>query len=87
MGDGARDAEQLVGGDVGGAGVEQAAEDAGEGQHVADLVGVVRAARGDDCGVLGGLGGDDLWVGVRQDEDDRVGGRIPDPFCLEDPRQ
>ena len=33
--------------------VEQAAEDAGEGQHVVDLVGQVAAPAGDDGGVLG----------------------------------
>ncbi len=54
-----------------GAGVEQPAEDAGEGQHVVDLVGVVGAAAGDHGGVLLGLGGVDLGVGVGQREDDR----------------
>ena len=61
-------------GDRGGPHVERAAEDAGEGEHVVDLVGVVAAPGGDDRGVPVG----DLGVRPRgrvgQREDDRVVG-------------
>ncbi len=52
--------------------VQGAAENAGEAEHVVDLVGVVRAARGHDPHVRGGLLGDDLGVGVGHREHHRV---------------
>ena len=58
-------------GDPGGAGVQRAAEDAGEGQHVVDLVGEVAAAGGDHRGVPGGDVGVHLGRRVGQREDDR----------------
>ena len=73
-------------GHLGGAGVEEAAEDAGEGQHVVDLVGVVGAARGHHGGVLVGLGRVDLRVGVGEGEDDRLGRHGRDPLGVEDAR-
>ena len=79
-------AQQHVDGDVVGPGVEQAAEDAGEGEHVVDLVRVVGAAAGHDRGVLLGLGGVDLGVGVGQREDDRLLGHVGDPLGLQDAR-
>jgi hypothetical protein len=57
-----------------GAHIEGAAEDVGEAQHVVDLVGIVRPARGHD-GVLADLQhlfGGDLRVRVGHGEDDRV---------------
>src|SRR5215207_8833104 len=47
-------------GDAGRAGVDGAAEDAGEGEHVVDLVGQVAAAGGHHGGVLRGRVGVDL---------------------------
>ena len=58
-----------------GAHVESAAEDVGESQHVVDLVGIVRAPRGDDCVAAGGAHvlRCDLGVGIGHGEDDRLG--------------
>ena len=66
-------AQQHVDGDLVGAGVEQAAEDAGEGEHVVDLVRLVAAPGRDDGGVPGGLARVDLGVGIGEGEDDGVG--------------
>ena len=52
-------------------GIEQAAEDAGEDQHVVDLVGEVGAAGSHHGSVLGRRGGVDLGLGVGHGEDDR----------------
>ena len=52
-------------------GVQQAAEDPGERQHVVDLVRVVRAAGGHHGGVLAGHRRVDLGDRVGQREDDR----------------
>ena len=65
--------------DVGSADVKGAAENAGEGQHVINLVREVRAARSDDgCAAGLGLVGHDLgrWVGAS--EEDRILGHGPD---------
>ena len=72
-GDGLGGGHLHVLGDRGGAGVEGAAEDAGEGQHVVDLVREVAAAGGDDRGEALGDLGPDLGVGVGHGEHDRVG--------------
>ena len=61
-----------------GPGVEGAAEDAGEGEHVVDLVGVVAATGGDDGGDVGDELGPDLGIGVGHGEDDRVLGHRRD---------
>src|SRR5690606_6821223 len=63
------DAQYLVG-DLRRAGVEQAPEEAREGEDVVDLVGVVAAAGGDDGGGLPGLERVDLGHRVGQGEDD-----------------
>ena len=61
-------------GDRGGVDVDRAAEDAGEREHVVDLVGEVGAAGRDHARVAVGDLGVDLGVRVGQAEDDRVGG-------------
>ena len=72
VGDGRGRGDHHLVGDLVGAGVEQPAEEAGEREHVVDLVGVVRAAGRDDRRVLAGRDRVDLGVGVGQREDDRV---------------
>jgi hypothetical protein len=52
--------------------VEQPTEEAGEGQHVVDLVRVVAAAGGHDGGVLAGRVRADLGLGVGQRESSAV---------------
>ena len=52
--------------------VERAAEEAGEAEHVVDLVRVVGAAGGDDPHVRGGLLGHHLGLGVGHREHHRV---------------
>ena len=59
--------------------VERAAEDAGEGEDVVDLVGVVRAAGGHDRDVVADLLGLDLGDRVGHREDDRVRGHACAP--------
>src|SRR6478672_559068 len=83
-GDGVGGLDEHLGGDVGGAGVEQAAEDAGEREHVVDLVRVVAATRVDDGRALGRLVDVDLGVGVGQGEDDAPVGHLVDPLRVED---
>ena len=57
--------------DVAGPGIEGAPEDAGEGQHVVDLVGIVAAAGGHHRRTAGlGVVGEDLRRGVGAGEDD-----------------
>ena len=73
VGDRGRRGEQHLVGDVARLRVEQPAEDAGEREHVVDLVRVVRPAGGDDRGVLLRHARVDLGVGVGQREHDRVG--------------
>ncbi len=59
--------------DVAGPGVQGAPEDAGEGQHVVDLVGIVAAAGGHHRRTAGlGVVGEDLRRGVGAGEDDGV---------------
>ena len=59
-------------GDARGAHLEGSAKDAGEGEHIVDLVGVVGAAGGHHRGVLGSDGRVDLRVGIGHREDHRV---------------
>ena len=73
LGDGPGRGQLHALGDRGGGHVEGAAEDAGEGEHVVDLVRVVAAAGGDDRGEPVGLLGADLGIGVGHGEHDRVG--------------
>ena len=70
--DGARRRELHLLVDRARADVERAAEDAGEGEDVVDLVGVVRAAGGHDRDVVADLLGLDLGDRVGHREDDRV---------------
>ena len=59
--------------DVAGADVKGAAEHAGEGQDVVDLVGIVATAGGDDPGAARlGVIGEDLGGGVSAGEDDGI---------------
>ncbi len=69
-----------------GVGVEQSPEDTGEGEHVVDLVRLVRAAGRDDRRVPAGLRGVNLRVGVGQCEDDRVARHGRDVGADEDAR-
>ncbi len=64
--------------------VEQAAEDAGEGQHVVDLVRVVGPAGGHHRGVLPGVVGRHLGLGVGQREDHCLVGHGGDVVAVED---
>ena len=78
-GDGAGRRQLHVLGDGGGPGVERAPEDAGEAQHVVDLVREVAAPGGHDRhDVAGGLLGPDLRIGVGQGEHDGVLGHGQD---------
>jgi hypothetical protein len=65
--------------------VERATEDVGEAQDVVDLVGIVRAARGDHAVRAHGLGrvGIDFGIGVGHREDDRLRRHLLDPVGLE----
>ena len=65
--------------DPGRAHVERAAEDEREAEHVVDLVGIVRAAGGDDrVGARRlGLGRGDLGIGIGHGEDDRAAAPCP----------
>ena len=76
LGDGFRGGHLHVLGDAGGTGVEGAPEDAGEGQHVVDLVGVVAAAGGHDRHQALGQLRADLRVGVGHGEHDGIGGHL-----------
>ena len=59
--------------DVAGPGVQRPPEDAGEGQHIVDLVGVVAAAGGDHCRAAGlGLVGEDLRGGIGAGKNDGI---------------
>ena len=69
-----------------GAGVEGAAEDAGEGEHVVDLVRVVGATGGHDPHVGGGVLGHHLGGRVGHREDDRVVVHLRQRLRLDDAR-
>src|SRR5215472_10562552 len=58
--------------DLPGSHIQGAAEDAGERQQVVDLVGVVRAPRGQYAAVALGVDGVDLRLGVGHGENDAV---------------
>ena len=58
--------------------VESTAEDTGEGEHVVDLVGVVRAPRGHDPHVVADVLGLHLRGGIGHGEDDRSRGHRAD---------
>ena len=72
-------------GDAGRAGVEGAAEDAGEGEHVVDLVRVVGAAGGHDPHVGRGVLGHHLGGRVGHREDDRVVVHLAQRLGLDEP--
>src|SRR6266508_939415 len=56
--------------------VERPAEDAGEGQHVDDLIRIVGTPRGHHAHIRRGLFGHDLRRRVCQRENDRIGGHL-----------